>query len=136
MASTSPSASRASSVAWPARSVARTSTSPSSAATRATSSSVTRDANGLTIRTARAMRAAWHGPFRSLVGVLGAVRCGRVAHDGAVVLDRAERVDPPVAEALVVPRQADVHHRRLQAELDVGRRQFDVASLELAELAD
>ena len=50
----------------------------------------------------------------SLLGVLGAVRCGRVAHDGAIVLDRAERVDPPGAEALVVPRQADVDGRRLQ----------------------
>jgi hypothetical protein len=31
-----------------------------------------------------------------------------------------------VAEALVVPRQADVDCRRLQAKLDLGRRQFDV----------
>ena len=42
-------------------------------------------------------------------------------------VDGAQRVDPAVAEALVVAGQTDVDRRRLQVLLDLSRRHLHVA---------
>ena len=76
-------------------------------------------------------------PAARLLGILGAVWRRLVPRLGRVTGHGPQRIDPAVAEALVVPGQTDVDCSRLEQALDLLRRELHVAvGAEASVLAD